>query len=203
MSPFFRLSSLNVLLHPFFFWFLISFCFLYTPHLSSLLPFTTLISISTFNLYFYLFSASIISQIHLYVLVIALLSPPFFLHPFIPSSLTPLSPLPTGTRQSSLCSPYDIIQCRLQPLRATVRALVALDANPPDGKRDEATPSPPTAACSSSTAGRGASGTPLLVSVTTQTPPPAWQIWDIVGSSLVHVLCLVLLFVAYSWSELT
>uniref|UniRef100_A0A3B4ZWU5 Calponin-homology (CH) domain-containing protein n=1 Tax=Stegastes partitus TaxID=144197 RepID=A0A3B4ZWU5_9TELE len=45
--------------------------------------------------------------------------------------------------------------------------------------------------------------TPSLVSVTTQTPPPAWQIWDLIGSSLVHILCLVLLFVAYSWSELT
>uniref|UniRef100_A0A3Q2DYU3 Calponin-homology (CH) domain-containing protein n=1 Tax=Cyprinodon variegatus TaxID=28743 RepID=A0A3Q2DYU3_CYPVA len=42
-----------------------------------------------------------------------------------------------------------------------------------------------------------------LVSVTTQTPPPAWQIWDIIGSSLLHILCLVLLFIAYSWIELT
>uniref|UniRef100_A0A3Q0R7Y7 Calponin-homology (CH) domain-containing protein n=1 Tax=Amphilophus citrinellus TaxID=61819 RepID=A0A3Q0R7Y7_AMPCI len=49
----------------------------------------------------------------------------------------------------------------------------------------------------------GASETPLLVSVTTQTPPPAWQIWDLIGSSLIHILCLVLLFVAYSWTELT
>ncbi|KAI4797056.1 hypothetical protein KUCAC02_026581 [Chaenocephalus aceratus] len=36
-----------------------------------------------------------------------------------------------------------------------------------------------------------------------QTPPPSWQIWDLIGSSLLHVLCLVLLFLAYSWSELT
>uniref|UniRef100_A0A3P8TXF6 Calponin-homology (CH) domain-containing protein n=1 Tax=Amphiprion percula TaxID=161767 RepID=A0A3P8TXF6_AMPPE len=49
----------------------------------------------------------------------------------------------------------------------------------------------------------GVPETPSLVSVTTQTPPPAWQIWDLIGSSLVHILCLVLLFVAYSWSELT
>uniref|UniRef100_A0A3B3U5E8 Calponin-homology (CH) domain-containing protein n=1 Tax=Poecilia latipinna TaxID=48699 RepID=A0A3B3U5E8_9TELE len=48
-----------------------------------------------------------------------------------------------------------------------------------------------------------ASETRSLVSVTTQTPPPAWQIWDVIGSSLVHVLCLVLLFIAYSWIELT
>ncbi|XP_069011251.1 leucine-rich repeat and calponin homology domain-containing protein 1 isoform X4 [Embiotoca jacksoni] len=101
-----------------------------------------------------------------------------------------------GVPESSLCSPYDITQCRLQPVRATVRALVALDATPRDRKQDEviSTPSP---------ASPGASETPSLVSVTTQTPPPAWQIWDIVGSSLVHILCLVLLFVAYSWSELT
>ncbi|XP_005475329.1 leucine-rich repeat and calponin homology domain-containing protein 1 isoform X7 [Oreochromis niloticus] len=98
-----------------------------------------------------------------------------------------------GVPESSLCSPYDIIQCRLQPVRTTVRALVALD---PDRKREEAiSPANPTSP--------GASETPLLVSVTTQTPPPAWQIWDLIGSSLVHILCLVLLFVAYSWTELT
>ncbi|XP_050931017.1 LOW QUALITY PROTEIN: leucine-rich repeat and calponin homology domain-containing protein 1 [Lates calcarifer] len=101
-----------------------------------------------------------------------------------------------GVPESSLCSPYDIIQCRLQPVRATLRALVALDTTSPDRKREEAvsTPNP---------ASSGGSETPSLVSVTTQTPPPAWQIWDLIGSSLVHILCLVLLFVAYSWSELT
>ncbi|XP_063352742.1 leucine-rich repeat and calponin homology domain-containing protein 1 isoform X2 [Pelmatolapia mariae] len=98
-----------------------------------------------------------------------------------------------GVPESSLCSPYDIIQCRLQPVRTTVRALVALD---PDRKREEAiSAANPTSS--------GAPETPLLVSVTTQTPPPAWQIWDLIGSSLVHILCLVLLFVAYSWTELT
>lgn len=98
-----------------------------------------------------------------------------------------------GVPESSLCSPYDIIQCRLQPVRTTVRALVALD---PDRKREEAiSAANPTSP--------GTSETPLLVSVTTQTPPPAWQIWDLIGSSLVHILCLVLLFVAYSWTELT
>ncbi|KAI4797059.1 hypothetical protein KUCAC02_026584 [Chaenocephalus aceratus] len=71
-----------------------------------------------------------------------------------------------GVPQTSLCSPYDIIQSRLQPLCHA-----------------------PTS-CS-------------LVSVTTQTPPPSWQIWDLIGSSLLHVLCLVLLFLIYSWSELT
>ncbi|XP_037644950.1 leucine-rich repeat and calponin homology domain-containing protein 1 isoform X6 [Sebastes umbrosus] len=101
-----------------------------------------------------------------------------------------------GVPESSLCSPYDIIQCRLQPVCAAVQALVALDTTSPDRKREEAisTPNP---------ASSGVSETPSLVSVTTQTPPPAWQIWDLIGSSLLHILCLVLLFVAYSWSELT
>ncbi|XP_071328585.1 leucine-rich repeat and calponin homology domain-containing protein 1 isoform X2 [Trachinotus anak] len=101
-----------------------------------------------------------------------------------------------GVPESSLCSPYDIIQCRLQPVCATLRALVALDTTSRDRKQEEpvSTPNP---------ASSRVSETPSLVSVTTQTPPPAWQIWDIVGSSLVHILCLVLLFLAYSWSELT
>ncbi|XP_058477075.1 leucine-rich repeat and calponin homology domain-containing protein 1 isoform X3 [Solea solea] len=101
-----------------------------------------------------------------------------------------------GVPESSLCSPYDITQCRLQPLRRTLQALVALDTNCPHRKREESisTPSPAPSAVSK---------TPSLVSVTTQTPPPAWQIWDVIGSSLLHVLCLVLLFLAYTWSELT
>ncbi|XP_029385612.1 leucine-rich repeat and calponin homology domain-containing protein 1 isoform X1 [Echeneis naucrates] len=101
-----------------------------------------------------------------------------------------------GVPESSLCSPYDIIQCRLQPLRATLRSLVALDTTSSDRKPEEPVSSP-------NPASSGVSETRSLVSVTTQTPPPAWQIWDIVGSSLVHILCLVLLFVAYSWSEMT
>ncbi|XP_051259192.1 leucine-rich repeat and calponin homology domain-containing protein 1 isoform X2 [Dicentrarchus labrax] len=101
-----------------------------------------------------------------------------------------------GVPESSLCSPYDIIQCRLQPVRATVEALVALDTTSLDRKQEKAIATPnPTSS--------GGSKTPSLVSVTTQTPPAAWQIWDLIGSSLLHVLCLVLLFLAYSWSELT
>ncbi|XP_031136369.1 leucine-rich repeat and calponin homology domain-containing protein 1 isoform X2 [Sander lucioperca] len=96
-----------------------------------------------------------------------------------------------GVPQPFLCSPYDITQCRLQPVSAAVQALVALDTTSPDRKREEASPAP------------NQSETPSLVSVTTQTPPPAWQIWDLIGSSLLHVLCLLLLFLAYSWSELT
>ncbi|XP_023192811.1 leucine-rich repeat and calponin homology domain-containing protein 1 isoform X5 [Xiphophorus maculatus] len=101
-----------------------------------------------------------------------------------------------GVPQSSLCSPYDITQCRLHPVRTTVLALIALDTTPPDRKHDKTIPARSPAPCR-------ASETRSLVSVTTQTPPPAWQIWDVIGSSLVHVLCLVLLFIAYSWIELT
>ncbi|XP_010767636.1 leucine-rich repeat and calponin homology domain-containing protein 1-like [Notothenia coriiceps] len=97
-----------------------------------------------------------------------------------------------GVPQSSLCSPYDIIQSRLQPLSLTVQALVSFDTSSPDRKQEVAVSSKSPAPSS-----------PSLVSVTTQTPPPSWQIWDLIGSSLLHVLCLVLLFLAYSWSELT
>ncbi|KAM8749103.1 leucine-rich repeat and calponin homology domain-containing protein 1 isoform 2-T2 [Acanthopagrus schlegelii] len=100
-----------------------------------------------------------------------------------------------GVPESSLCSPYDIIQCRLQPVRATVQMLVALDTTSLDRKQEELI-------SATNPAPYAGSGTPLLVSVTTQTPPPAWQIWELIGSSLLHILCLVLLFMAYSWSEL-
>lgn len=111
-------------------------------------------------------------------------------HPFSLSSCTFLG------RQSSLCSPYDIIQCRLQPVYATVQVLAALDSASLDTKQRE-TVSP------SNSASSGGSQCRSLVSVTTQTPPPSWQMWDLIGSSLLHVLCLTLLFVAYSWIELT
>uniref|UniRef100_A0A3P8ULN1 Calponin-homology (CH) domain-containing protein n=1 Tax=Cynoglossus semilaevis TaxID=244447 RepID=A0A3P8ULN1_CYNSE len=91
-----------------------------------------------------------------------------------------------GIAESSLCSSYDIIQCRLRPLRLTVQALIFLDS-----KKEEATVSANSAPSPKS-----------KVSVTTQTPSPTWQIWDLICSSLVHVLCLALLFVAYTWSEL-
>lgn len=121
-----------------------------------------------------------------------------FILPSIPPSFTSLVRLCFLTflgRQSSLCSPYDIIQCRLQPVYGTVQVLVALDSASLDRKQRE-TLSPSNSASSSSKCRS-------LVSVTTQTPPPAWQIWDLIGSSLLHILCLTLLFVAYSWIELT
>lgn len=96
--------------------------------------------------------------------------------------------------QSSLCSPYDIIQCRLQPVCTTVQVLVSLETTSLDRKRKEAfNPS----SC------RWASGAPSTVTVATQTPCPVWQVWDLVSCSLLHILCLVLLFLAYSWIELT
>ncbi|PWA23360.1 hypothetical protein CCH79_00019509 [Gambusia affinis] len=76
-----------------------------------------------------------------------------------------------GVPQSSLCSPYDITQCRLHQVRTTILALVALDTTPPDRKHDKTIPARSPAPCR-------ASETRSLVSVTTQTPPPAWQIWD-------------------------
>ncbi|KAJ3592708.1 hypothetical protein NHX12_007835 [Muraenolepis orangiensis] len=111
-----------------------------------------------------------------------------------------------GVSESSLCSPYDITQCRLSPLRSTVQALVALETTPPprpgDAKQDSMVARKSPRELSSSPAPRSKKA-PSLVCATTQTPAPAWQMWDLIGSSLMHIFCLVLLFVAYSWSELT
>ncbi|XP_059895263.1 leucine-rich repeat and calponin homology domain-containing protein 1 isoform X2 [Gadus macrocephalus] len=111
-----------------------------------------------------------------------------------------------GVSESSLCSPYDVLQCRLRPLRSTVQALVALETTlpprPGDPKQDSVAARKPSRESSSSPAPRSKNA-PSLVCATTQTPAPAWQMWDLIGSSLMHVFCLVLLFVAYSWSELT
>ncbi|XP_037095879.1 leucine-rich repeat and calponin homology domain-containing protein 1 isoform X2 [Syngnathus acus] len=94
-----------------------------------------------------------------------------------------------GVPESSLCSAYDIIQCRLPPLCATVRTLVG-------GKRSEAIrPLNKKAAAAAADS----------VSASTQTPPPAWRRrwWDLIGCSLGHLFCLLLLFAVYLWSELT
>ncbi|KAI1885435.1 hypothetical protein AGOR_G00220130 [Albula goreensis] len=83
-----------------------------------------------------------------------------------------------GVPESTLCSAYDVLQSNLRPVRNTVRALVALE---PEGagvaKMEGVEPTP-------------------------EAPPPTWRCWDLIGSSLVHLLCLILLFVAYSLSEL-
>ncbi|KAM9804773.1 leucine-rich repeat and calponin homology domain-containing protein 1 [Neosynchiropus ocellatus] len=96
-----------------------------------------------------------------------------------------------GVEELSLCSPLDILKRRLQPLHTTVRLLVSFDTTDTVKKMDQ---------CLATSSEYSKS--PPSLSVATQTSPaPAWQMWELVGSSLVHILCLVLLFVAYSWSE--
>ncbi|RXN29054.1 leucine-rich repeat and calponin homology domain-containing 1-like isoform X1 [Labeo rohita] len=91
---------------------------------------------------------------------------------------------------SSLCSAYDVLQFNLRPLWAVVAALLMVEST---GTRQKE--------------GKVESGreketeVKKLIPESTQTPPPSWQIWDLIGSSLLHVFCLVMLFVAYSWSE--
>ncbi|XP_071002244.1 leucine-rich repeat and calponin homology domain-containing protein 1-like isoform X6 [Oncorhynchus clarkii lewisi] len=96
-----------------------------------------------------------------------------------------------GVPESSLCSAYDIIQCHLRPIRVTVCALVAMET--------------PTEGRDSDRQGEVPNSTPAPEASTqvAQAPPPAWQPWDLICSSLLHMFCLLLLFVAYSWSELT
>ncbi|XP_043105215.1 leucine-rich repeat and calponin homology domain-containing protein 1 isoform X3 [Puntigrus tetrazona] len=95
-----------------------------------------------------------------------------------------------GVPESSLCSAYDVLQFNLRPLWAVVAALLMAEST---GTRQKE--------------GKVESGreketeVKKLIPESTQTPPPSWQIWDLIGSSLLHVFCLVMLFVAYSWSE--
>ncbi|XP_071211232.1 leucine-rich repeat and calponin homology domain-containing protein 1 isoform X2 [Salvelinus alpinus] len=92
-----------------------------------------------------------------------------------------------GVPESSLCSAYDIIQCHLRPIRVTVCALVAMET-PTEGRdsdRQGEVPNPSPA--------------PEASTQVAQAPPPAWQPWDLICSSLLHMFCLLLLFVAYSW----
>ncbi|XP_046700985.1 leucine-rich repeat and calponin homology domain-containing protein 1 isoform X5 [Silurus meridionalis] len=97
-----------------------------------------------------------------------------------------------GVPESSLCSPYDILQCSLRPVRGTVRALVSLENKALKDKD------------------RGMDGgTEEREKVESGDHSPCqeqsspWHIWDLIGSSLVHLFCLLLLFGAYTWSELT
>uniref|UniRef100_A0A8C2DV62 Leucine-rich repeats and calponin homology (CH) domain containing 1 n=1 Tax=Cyprinus carpio TaxID=7962 RepID=A0A8C2DV62_CYPCA len=95
-----------------------------------------------------------------------------------------------GVPESSLCSAYDVLKFNLRPLWAVVAALLMVEST---GTRQKE--------------GKMESGreketeVKKLIPESTQTPPPSWQIWDLIGSSLLHVFCLVMLFVAYSWSE--
>ncbi|XP_051564297.1 leucine-rich repeat and calponin homology domain-containing protein 1 isoform X6 [Myxocyprinus asiaticus] len=95
-----------------------------------------------------------------------------------------------GVPQSSICSAYDILQCNLRPVWAVVGALLMLEskgAKQKEGKVESDR--------EKETEGK------KPVTESTQTPPPSWQIWDLIGSSLLHIFCLAVLFVAYSWSE--
>ncbi|XP_021435161.2 leucine-rich repeat and calponin homology domain-containing protein 1 isoform X5 [Oncorhynchus mykiss] len=98
-----------------------------------------------------------------------------------------------GVPESSLCSAYDIIQCHLRPIRVTVCALVAMET-PTEGRNSDRQGEDPSP---------NPSPAPVVSTQVALVPSPAWQPWDLIGSSLVHVFCLLLLFVAYSWSELT
>ncbi|XP_051997779.1 leucine-rich repeat and calponin homology domain-containing protein 1 isoform X1 [Xyrauchen texanus] len=96
-----------------------------------------------------------------------------------------------GVPQSSICSAYDILQCNLRPVWAVIGALLVLESKGTKQKEGKV-----ESDREKETEGK------KLVPESTQTPPPSWQIWDLIGSSLLHVFCLVVLFVAYSWSEL-
>uniref|UniRef100_A0A3B1K877 Calponin-homology (CH) domain-containing protein n=2 Tax=Astyanax mexicanus TaxID=7994 RepID=A0A3B1K877_ASTMX len=95
-----------------------------------------------------------------------------------------------GVPESSLCSAYDILQCSLRAVRVTVGALVALGES--EGVKDA------DGGRNTEEKQNESKGLP-----SSQAPPTSWQMWDLIGSSLVHLFCLLLLFVAYSWSELT
>lgn len=92
--------------------------------------------------------------------------------------------------QSSLCSAYDILQCNLRPVWAVVGALLMLESTEPKQKEGKV-----------ESDREKETEVKKLIAESTQTPPPSWQIWDLIGSSLLHVFCLVVLFLAYSWSE--
>ncbi|XP_059417924.1 leucine-rich repeat and calponin homology domain-containing protein 1-like isoform X4 [Carassius carassius] len=95
-----------------------------------------------------------------------------------------------GVPESSLCSAYDVLQFNLRPLWAVVAALLMVESTGTRQKEGKVE------------CGREKeTEVKKLIPESTQTPPPSWQIWDLIGSSLLHVFCLVMLFVAYSWSE--
>ncbi|XP_048834185.1 leucine-rich repeat and calponin homology domain-containing protein 1 isoform X5 [Brienomyrus brachyistius] len=89
-----------------------------------------------------------------------------------------------GVPESALCSAYDILQGDVRPVQKTVRAVVALDTDKESKSEGEPV------------------GVDAPASPAPQAPPTGWRIWDWISSSLLHVFCLVLLFVAYNWSEL-
>ncbi len=92
--------------------------------------------------------------------------------------------------QSSLCLAYDVLQFNLRPLWVVVAALLMVENTGTRQKEGKV-----------ESGGEKETEVKKLIPESTQTPPPSWQIWDLIGSSLLHVFCLVMLFVAYSWSE--
>lgn len=114
-----------------------------------------------------------------------------FILPSLPGSFChPLYVL--NLSQSSLCSAYDVLQCNLRPLWAVVAALLMVESTGTRQKEGKV---------ESGRERERETEVKKLIPESTQTPPPSWQIWDLIGSSLLHVFCLVMLFVAYSWSE--
>ncbi|XP_030642179.1 leucine-rich repeat and calponin homology domain-containing protein 1 [Chanos chanos] len=107
-----------------------------------------------------------------------------------------------GVPESSLCSPYDILQCNLRPIRKAVKALVALE-RPAVSERDEELKKEREKSGEIDKESERQIESKGPVTDSSHTPSPAWHIWDLIGSSLLHIFCLVVLFIAYSWSELT
>ncbi|KAM9487330.1 leucine-rich repeat and calponin homology domain-containing protein 1 isoform 6-T6 [Clarias gariepinus] len=97
-----------------------------------------------------------------------------------------------GVPESSLCSAFDILQCSLRPVRGTVRALVSLEDK---GVKEK------EGGVHGETKEREKVESESLSPCQDQSSP--WHIWDLIGSSLVQLFCLLLLFGAYTWSELT
>ncbi|XP_041940224.1 leucine-rich repeat and calponin homology domain-containing protein 1 isoform X8 [Alosa sapidissima] len=99
-----------------------------------------------------------------------------------------------GVPESSLCSAYDVLQCRLRPVGAAVCSVlecVSTAEREGEGGKERRED------------GEREKGREVEREKTSLAPPPTWRIWDLIGSSLLHLLCLLLLFLAYSWSELT
>ncbi|XP_028819765.1 leucine-rich repeat and calponin homology domain-containing protein 1 isoform X2 [Denticeps clupeoides] len=107
-----------------------------------------------------------------------------------------------GVSESSLCSAYDVLQGNLRPVQVTICALVALDCAADTGMERERRRAAEIAR-GSKRDGQIELGNRRPVSDSLVTPPSTWCLWDLIGSSLVHLFCLLLLFVAYSLSELT
>ncbi|XP_064165888.1 leucine-rich repeat and calponin homology domain-containing protein 1-like isoform X4 [Anguilla rostrata] len=113
-----------------------------------------------------------------------------------------------GVSESLLCSAYDILQSDLRPVRNTVLALVALEP-------DKEGVAKSVGGAEGQAAGVVAEGEVVGLAEgvakaevvsdkpASRAPSPSWCFWELIGSSIVHLFCLALLFAAYSWSELT